>query len=287
MTRGSGFGSGGGDTSALSARVDDIETLVDPGAEFTGNLGKFKGFTDLNVNYGIPSSGTYAVGDFVIARHSGWDYVWIWMCHTAGSPGSWTNKISPLSDATPEALGSASAGDDSLPARADHVHPTTGLVLAATLDANTILYATTDNTPAALTVAASRLVGRAASGDIDDLTLDQVQALLDARTATLSAVSNEYEPNADTTGLAIILDPAANFTVKAPTGTPRQGQKLEIWIRSDATGRVPTWNAIYQDSGIAAKPTTQLPASKWVSFVFRYNLTITKWVCFAADNGGY
>lgn len=43
---------------------------------------------------------------------------------------------------------------------------TTDYVAKALYDANTILYATTDNTPAALTVGASTVVGRKATGDI-------------------------------------------------------------------------------------------------------------------------
>ena len=39
-------------------------------------------------------------------------------------------------------------------------------ILRTTLDANTVLYATTDNTPAALAVGASQVVGRAATGNI-------------------------------------------------------------------------------------------------------------------------
>lgn len=47
---------------------------------------------------------------------------------------------------------------------------TAGAVMESDYDANSILAATADNTPVVLTVAASRHVGRAASGDIDDLT---------------------------------------------------------------------------------------------------------------------
>jgi hypothetical protein len=46
----------------------------------------------------------------------------------------------------------------------------TDYVAKALYDANTILYATTDNTPAALTIAASTIVGRKATGDIVALT---------------------------------------------------------------------------------------------------------------------
>lgn len=47
---------------------------------------------------------------------------------------------------------------------------TTDYIAKALYDANTILYATTDNTPAALTVGASTVVGRTAAGNIAALT---------------------------------------------------------------------------------------------------------------------
>ena len=51
-------------------------------------------------------------------------------------------------------------------------------------DANTILAADTDNTPAALTINEQRIVGRITSGNITGLTAAQVQALLGTVNAT-------------------------------------------------------------------------------------------------------
>lgn len=47
-------------------------------------------------------------------------------------------------------------------------------VLKSLFNANTILSANTDNTPAALTIAEQRIVGRKTSGNIDDLTISEV-----------------------------------------------------------------------------------------------------------------
>lgn len=56
--------------------------------------------------------------------------------------------------------------------------PTTGEAVLDTLfDANTILAANSDNTPAALTVAEQRIVGRITGGSIDDLTPAQVRSV--------------------------------------------------------------------------------------------------------------
>ena len=53
-----------------------------------------------------------------------------------------------------------------------------GKVDKATLDANSVLYAVTDDTPAALAVAASRVVGRKATGDVVALTAAELLAIL-------------------------------------------------------------------------------------------------------------
>jgi hypothetical protein len=66
-------------------------------------------------------------------------------------------------------------------------------VLETDFDAQTILAATTDNTPAALTVATDTLVGRAA-GNIDDLGGPDIRAIADVEQAKLSATI--FDPNA-------------------------------------------------------------------------------------------
>lgn len=54
-----------------------------------------------------------------------------------------------------------------------------GAVMEADFDANTILAADTNDTPAALTVAEQTLVGRITAGNIDDLSVAQVRTLID------------------------------------------------------------------------------------------------------------
>lgn len=75
-------------------------------------------------------------------------------------------------------LTAVSANDDTIPsAKATKAYA--DLMVPKTLfDANTILAADSDNTPAALTVAEQRLVGRITGGNIDDLTGAQVRTLL-------------------------------------------------------------------------------------------------------------
>ena len=82
---------------------------------------------------GAPASGTFNKGDYVIDQTAT-----IWICTTAGSPGTWTQisssggGVSLDTNASDiQALGSsAAAGGTGKASDAGHVHPTTGLMLA-------------------------------------------------------------------------------------------------------------------------------------------------------------
>lgn len=73
----------------------------------------------------------------------------------------------------------------------------------ALYDANTVLYATTDNTPVALTVGASTIVGRKASGDIVALTGSEAATIVGLPTqAEFMTIAVGDETTAITTGTA-------------------------------------------------------------------------------------
>lgn len=103
-------------------------------------------------------------------------------------------------------IGGTNTGDQDL----------SGYCLKSLYDANTIVAANTDNTPAALTVAEQTLVGRITGGSIDDLTATQVRTLLNVANGAVAegaagdayAVSHE----ADTTAHA------ASSIVNTPAG---------------------------------------------------------------------
>lgn len=104
----------------------------------------------------------------------------------------------------------------------------TAAVLEADFDAYTILYADVDDTPAALTIAASRIVGRKASGGIAAMTGAEVLALLtganldvgafDVRgqTVTADSLTSGRVPFASTNGLLV---DDADFTFATDTLT--------------------------------------------------------------------
>lgn len=81
----------------------------------------------------------------------------------------------------------------------------TDLVPKSLYDANTVLAATTDDTPAALTVGASTFVGRKASGNIAAMTPTEAQALFEMayNTITTSGTSTQTVQASATTVLTM------------------------------------------------------------------------------------
>jgi len=155
-TSGTNTGDNAANTSITATKLDDFAT-PDNNTDLDANT----------TNHGLllkataPAAGLY-------------NYVGITNGETA-----YTNKA--LFDATvpsTQAFGDAAAtGSAAVAARRDHKHamPATpdlsGLVTKATYDANSILYATTDDTPVALTVGTNTVVGRVA-GAITTLAID-------------------------------------------------------------------------------------------------------------------
>ena len=141
---------------------------------------------------GAPTSGTFSVGDFVIDQTSN-----VWICTTAGTPGTWTNSRNPR--------------------------------------------------------------------------------------VTSTASSGVPTPNVDTTDLYLLTAQAAAATFGAPTGTARDGQKLMIRIKDNATAQTLAWNAAYRASSDLALPTTTI-ISKTLYLGFVYNAADTKWDLLALLN---
>jgi hypothetical protein len=74
---------------------------------------------------GAPVSGTFAVGDFAIDQTG-----IVWICTTAGSPGTWTKAGVALGSATPQAIsGAGSAGSAANASHEDHTHPNTNVAM--------------------------------------------------------------------------------------------------------------------------------------------------------------
>lgn len=65
-------------------------------------------------------------------------------------------------------------------------------------------------------------------------------------------------------------------TIGAPSGTPTDGQPLELVFTNSTAGTTYTWNAIFTGSTSLALPTTST-ANKVDKFIFQYNAATSKW----------
>ena len=125
------------------------------------------------------------------------------------------------SDATTEAAGFMSAADksklDGIEAAADVTDATNvdaaGAVMNADYDAHTILAATSDNTPAALTVTEQTLVGRITSGNIAALSASQVRTLLDVPTTGEAVLDTIIDAKGD-----LLVGSAADSVTRLAVG---------------------------------------------------------------------
>ena len=93
-------------------------------------------------------------------------------------------------------------------------------VAKATYDANTILAANIDNTPAAVTIAEQTLVGRITAGNIDDLSVAQVQTLINVEDG--ADVTDDI--NVEAAGAIMDVDFTAADEVMVGTGIGTHGQ---------------------------------------------------------------
>jgi len=91
-----------------------------------------------------------------------------------------------------------------------------------------------------------------------------------ASTATLT-------PNLSTASVFYLTAQSEALTIAAPTGTPVQGETIEIYVKDDGVSRSLSINATYIFMG-TAKPTATT-VSKWLLFTAQYNGTDwnTRW----------
>lgn len=140
-------------------------------------------------------------------------------------------------------------------------------IAASLYDAHTILYATTDNTPAALTIAASRIVGRKATGNISAMTGAETRTVMtgtdNITAATVAAAGSTVADAGQLAASAVvrITSDLATKGVKLPTGVAgmvidvinTSGTAAELYAASGGTV-----------NGLAADASVVVPASKGV-----------------------
>lgn len=78
------------------------------------------------------------------------------------------------------------------------------------------------------------------------------------------------------------LTMAGNRTIAAPTGSPIDGQTMEVWFIQDATGsRVPTFNSAFKFNGVGGAITMTTTANAVDILCFQYYATTAVWMCTA------
>lgn len=108
----------------------------------------------------------------------------------------------------------------------------------ATADANSVLYAVTDNTPAALAMGASTILARLATGDIVAATPAQLRTLLGLVIGT-----DVQAFDADLSDLAAIADAQGDIIVRGASGWERLAKSATATDVLTAGSTQPTWGA--------------------------------------------
>lgn len=147
-----------------------------------------------------------------------------------------------------------------------------GAVMATDFDAQTILAATTDDTPAAVTVGEGELVGRATGGNVGALTASQGRTLLNiASAAVYMPATNSVDGTLDTVTSAAAAYDATNrgfYRRFTGGGDNKTGQNVYLWrvppdfagwsttalsfghLWSDATGNNAATIKVYDTAGV-------------------------------------
>lgn len=98
--------------------------------------------------------------------------------------------------------------------------------------------------------------------------------------------ATSFTPTADTADINTQTNTQAigTLTANAPSGTPLNGQTLELVIKSTNVQTF-SWNAIYVGCTTTALPTATTGATKTDKFFFQYNTGVSKWQIYSVQYG--
>lgn len=100
-------------------------------------------------------------------------------------------------------------------------------------------------------------------------------------TETSSATPTINTDNVDCHQITALAAAITSMTTNL-SGTPTDGQELDIEILDNGTARAITWGASFA-SGPATLPSTTV-LSKWLYAKFRYSTSRSKWICLATGS---
>lgn len=147
----------------------------------------YRGTYDASTNL-FPATGGSGIADAILKGD-------FWVCSVSGTLGGIGVTAGDLIIALVDTPGQTAGNWDLVQHDVNNEYVTKALY-----DANTILYATTDNTPVALTVDASTIVGRKSTGDIVALSASETRTILnvaDGSTANVKATGAELDTGTD------------------------------------------------------------------------------------------
>ncbi len=111
--------------------------------------------------------------------------------------------------------------------------------------------------------------------DSVDNEIDVTIAAAQQTVATCPSSGSTWTPDGTITKPQLI-SPTGTFTIDTPSGTPATGNRIELWVKQDATGdRVPTWNA--WATWPVRQPGLLYAPNKITKFIFEYDGS--NWVC--------
>jgi len=140
----------------------------------------------------------------------------------------------------------------------------------ATFDAHTILYAVSDNTPAALAVGEQRIVGRKTGGNIAALTGAEVLSIVNGMQAGQQSITCADNITIDWSAGSTAYMTFDRASVDVTMSNPVNGQVYRFLVKQDATGgRVLTWTTTVKWRGGAA-PTLSAGANAEDILTFVY-----------------
>jgi hypothetical protein len=134
----------------------------------------------------------------------------------------------------------------------------------------------------AIGIATPSTVATIPQADITGLaaSLAALRSLTPRVTGALSSATPT--PNADTTDLYSLTAQAAAAAFGNPTGTPLNGQPLQIRIKDNGTARALTWGTAYVAGGVALPATTVLSKILTLGFLYNTDNALNKWQLIAS-----
>jgi len=170
-----------------------------------------------------------------------------------------------------------------------------GYVTKALFDANSILAANADNTPLALVIAASRILGRGAAGDIAALTGAQIMAILTGQAgadfsmnthkitnvvdpaANQDAATKKYVDDAAPAAMPRVRGYLAAVQTNLPTGKICRIQVINTTFDTESGWKTGTWQAGVGDAGSNATTIIDANPTSGTGFVAAMRYALVTW----------